>query len=220
VSTSRCCCGQGEVTCPGICPCSANLYAVKWTGTVNVSMSNCSAGINRYYGIINISDGTTRALPNTAGCLATTTWTNNFTATYYNTSCVPAAPGGGFSPCLLNQTTSGFCTGTYTLFKPDRPPGICKWRVFITTCLQMTTNNFPNGYRLTLNFERNFTAGTTQCNAPGNVPFVGSTYVHPTLGVNVVTPQTGDTLCVPDICTTFDYFGQLASINEGALTLS
>jgi len=222
VSTSRCCCGQGEVTCPGICPCSANLYAVKWTGTVNVSMSNCSAGIGRYYGIINISDGITRALANATACRGTGSFSNNFTATYYTGGCVPTAPGGSFIPCTFNQTTSAACNCFYELLKPDRPPGICKWRVSIRTCLQMTSGAgvFPNGYFLTLLFEQNFTAGTGQCNAPGNVPYVQALYIHPTLGVNATTPQIGHTVAVTDICDVLDYYGSLASINPGALTLS
>jgi len=221
-----CCCGQTGPECPGICPCVANTYSVTWNGSVSIGLNPCDCGTSRYYGAVTLNDGVTRSLVNAVppaySCVAGASFTDSYTATYYNSNCIAAAPGGGFSPCLSNAAITATIFGGYQLFKPDRAPQVCTWRCYVDLGFGIQAAGFPiSFYRLQLLYEKPYVAGPAGCAAPGALPYVGAQFVHPTFGVSPTVPAVGQCVYTTEtVCDVLRATGRISAILPGSLVIS
>lgn len=221
-----CCCGQTGPECPGICPCVANTYSVTWNGSVSIGLNPCTCGTLRYYGAVTVNDGITRSLTNAVApqytCAASASFTETYTATFYDNNCVANPPFGSFDPCAQVASTTATVFGGYQLYKPDRAPQVCTWRCYVDVGFGIQAAGFPiSFYRLQLLYEKPYVAGPAGCAAPGALPYVGALFVHPTLGVSPTVPAVGQCVySVAEVCATRRAAGLISSILPGSLVIS
>lgn len=176
MSTSRCCCGGGpSLPACGECPCAANVYSVRWTGSYDLIDANlCPAcGSSNIFRAPNTthSDGATRVLLpiGTGNC-------RDVQADYLKT--LPAFTPSAFcsSSCfsLIGDQTSS----QYTLLKPDQFTGTnnttnrCEWQAYVRIYQSSSVNCqlapvIGGTWNLLALFRKDFVS----CVAPGALVF-------------------------------------------------
>lgn len=143
MSTSRCCCGGGGLPACGECPCSANIYSVRWSGSYDLIDANlCPAcGSSNVFRAPNTthSDGATRVLsPIGIGTCRDVYAEYSKIHPQYTP---PAFCSGSCTGPQNSQTRS-----TYTLIKPDQFTGTnndinrCEWQARLVLAQTRSVN--------------------------------------------------------------------------------
>ena len=187
MSTSRCCCGGGpNLPACGECPCAANVYSARWTGSYDLIDANlCPAcGSSNIFRAPNTthSDGATRVLApiGTGNC-------RDVQAEYLKT--LPAfTPAAFCSSSCFSPVVSG-TSSQYTLLKPDQFTGPnnatnrCEWQAYVRLVQTLSVNCLGTPvlggrWNLLALFRKDFVS----CAAPGALVF--DRFVWRTVDVN------------------------------------
>ena len=175
MSTSRCCCGGSGLPACGECPCAANVYSARWTGSYDLIDANlCPAcGSSNVHRAPNTthSDGATRVLSpvGTGTC-------RDVQATYLKT--LPQYTPAAFCSSSCSGPQNDQTQSTYTLLKPDQFTGPnndinrCEWQAAVGLWSTPTVNCtaspfFGRNWNLLALFRKDFAS----CSAPGTLVF-------------------------------------------------
>lgn len=176
MSTSRCCCGGGpNLPACGECPCAANVYSVRWTGSYDLIDANlCPAcGSSNIFRAPNTthSDGATRVLlPIGIGNC------RDVQAEYLKT--LPAFTPAAFCSSSCFSIVGDQTSSQYTLLKPDQFTGTnnttnrCEWQAYVRLVVSPSVNCLGTPvlgrtWNLLALFRKDFVS----CAAPGALVF-------------------------------------------------
>lgn len=176
MSTSRCCCGGGGLPACGECPCAANVYSVRWTGSYDLIDANlCPAcGSSNVHRAPNTthSDGVTRVLSpiGTGTC-------RNVYAEYLKI--LPQYTPAAFCSSSCTGPQNDQTQSSYTILKPDQFTGAtndinrCEWQAEVGIWSSPSVNctaspYFGRNWNLLALFRKDYVS----CAAPGTLDFV------------------------------------------------